>query len=240
MKYSLYIVWLFAILLIISIFVYPEEFFAIGTNIIGWFLFALSYTYNKSDRFFLFTNRLAFFIKNPDCIWNLEIKLTNVSNVNLLDTLEKNIISKFNDDNVKITPLSKTRRQYKVGTFIFDLFVNTDDKYVIFSMYDLEVSYKRANIIFDGKLNDIINEVRKITTPDNEKYSVKIGFQHINPYFGLFVKKLQMNKIDYFNVKFQFEQNNVSVYRNSIEINSSNYENLIKTAKSYLTLSAQV
>lgn len=102
---------------------------------------------------------------------------------------------------------------------------------------DIEVGYRRTKNIMEGDLTRIIEKLKILYKPDKERYGVKIIFKEINPYFGLYLKKLNLYDVDAFKVSFHLQEDRVKVNKNSIEINSSSFDSLKTNAKSYLTLS---
>ncbi|MGN4807854.1 hypothetical protein ACTFSP_09625 [Bacillus cereus group sp. MYBK108-2] len=235
-------VWLMTIGLIILNFITPPSkswvnFWTNGTIILGWILLAIQTTYNNLDIFFMFVKRMKFQIQNPDCVWNMRMYMMTNASGNLLDELDLKLAQIYTADQLKIRQISMVRRDYKLGAIRFEVNYNEDKKEFIFDIQDMEVSYRGSKRIFDDKLDILINDLRRVFQPYNERYHVGIEFKELNPYFGLFLKKLDSKNIDGFNVSFHMKDSQINVYKKQIEISSGNYENLKSTAKSYLALS---
>lgn len=230
----LIIVWILSIsLVVISLWINPNGFFANGTIIIGWLLFALQLTWNKSEFFYLKVKSIWFIIKNPECIWNLHVEYYGEFDETVFDKLDSLFTKGIHE--IKITQLSKSRKIYRVGTLSFEVVFFHDN--VSVRLQDLEVSYRRSKTIIENELNSIFEGITKTLKEDNTKYFLNVNFKEFNPYFGFFIRRLNSREISTFNVKLNVDSEKVTIGKEKIEIYTNSLSKLQTLSKDYLTLS---
>src|SRR5699024_5956743 len=97
--------WLFVILLVsVTTISNPNSFFVNGTIICGWLLFIIQLTWNHSETFYMHIKSLWFYIKNPDCIWNMMVEYELKLNQHTFENVEAVFHELFSE--VKITVIS--------------------------------------------------------------------------------------------------------------------------------------
>lgn len=236
------LVWLITITLIILNFVAPPSkswvnIWTNGTIILGWILFAIQLTYTNSNMFYLFIQRFLFSFFSKECLWSMRIYMLSNISVEELDIFDGKLRNLYSPDELRIREISDTRRDYKVGSLRFEVTYDEDKKQFVFDIQDMEITYKETINIFEGKLDIIVNELKRVFQPYNDRYSVRVGLKKNNPYIGLFLKRIDPEKINSFNVKFNNKESQISIYKQYIEINSGSYDQLKIAAKSYLAFS---
>lgn len=232
-------VWILAtVLLIISFYKNPYDFFVNGTIIVGWLLFAIQYTMNHSELFYLFIKRIWFNIKNPSCIWNMQVELQG--------DLDRAVIIKIDDalneickekQSFKIIKLSNTRRIYRIYTLNLEAVLEEDEGKLRFYVHDLKISFRDSKKIIDQQLSKIFEKIQYVIKADSGNFGIQVDFQEFNPYFGFFVRRLNDKDITRFNVKLRINNDQISVSKNCIEINSDSLQGLNNLSKDYLALS---
>ncbi|MGM0775481.1 MAG: hypothetical protein ACQEXE_01590 [Bacillota bacterium] len=211
----------------------PNSFFVNGTILLGWILFAIQLSWNQSEMFYLKAKSIWFLIKNPDCIWNLNVEFTGQFDENIFSKLD-NIFSSQPGD-FKVIPLSNTRKIYKINTLSYEIKVNHNE--ISLHLYDLEISYRRSKKIIENELGKLLEELSKTLKEDRSEYFLNINFKEYNPYFGFFVRRLNSREINSFNVKLNINSDKVTISKNSIEIYTDSLQKLNTISKDYLTLS---
>ncbi|MBO8169304.1 MAG: hypothetical protein H0Z35_09000 [Thermoanaerobacteraceae bacterium] len=228
--------WIVSFVLILFYVVYkPEEFLIQGPLILGWVLFTLQFTYNNSEKFYLLIQRIVFNIKNPDCIWNMEVQMTGDFDREIFKKIDELFYSK--DQNLKIYDISNTRKIYKLSTISFEISVKEDEGTINISVQDLEVSYRRAKNIIDKELAKIFENLQLSLKPDNNSFGLHVEFKGFNPYFGFFIRRLNASTISSFNITIKIEEDCVAVYKNSIDISTKSFQSLNNLSKDYLAFS---
>lgn len=232
----LIVVWIAALLLIgINIIINPHSLFVNGTILFGWLLFAIQITWNQSERFYMLIKKGWFMFKNPDCIWNMQVEFTGSFNYDVFAVIDKVFAEQGKE--YKITNLSITRKQYKVGTIKYE--VVTSSEQIRLEVEDLEVSFRRSKNIIQDEIGILLENLSRVLKEDETDYYLNINFKEYNPYFGFFVRRLNAHEINTFNVKFQINNERVSINKSSIELQTDSLNKLTKLSKEYLTLSPQ-
>jgi hypothetical protein len=230
------IVWIVTILLILgNIIVNPTSFITNGTILLGWLLFAIQLTWNQSEKFYMLVKRLWFHIKNPECVWNMEVTYHGDFDKRTFDTIDKVFLDKAK--NKKIIPISHTRKIYNLDTLSFEVSLNENEGTLQMSLLDLEVTYRRSKRIIEEDIAILFEEINSKLKTDKSLYSLIIYFNDYNPYYGFFVRRMKAKDIQTFNVKFNVESDKVSIGKKQIEINTSTLQNLNTFSKNYLALS---
>lgn len=234
-KLLLIFVWLISIILIlVNIFLSPKSFIANGTILLGWILFAIQSSWNLSEFFYMFLKKIWFFLKNPDCNWNMVVEFNGnftIDVFNKIDDVFSNQIS-----NYKIISLSYTRKIYRLGSLSFEINLESDQK-IILQMEDNEVSYRRSVNLVENELGVLFERLSKQIKEDTTDYYLNISFNDYNSYFGFFIRRLNAEDINTFNVKFNIENDRVTINKNSIEVYTTSFQQLTIFSKQYLTLS---
>lgn len=235
-NYVVIAIWIISlILIIVNVIINPTSFFVNGTIILGWLLFAIQLTWNQSEKFYMTIKRCWFYMKNPECVWNMEIEYQGNFDRSTFDKLDSVFLNK--GDNQRIIPISNTRKIYKLDTLSFEISLNEQNNTLHLSLQDLEVSYRRSRKIIEDELGKLLEEINNKIKADNTHYSLIINFNDFNPYYGFFIRRLSAKDIQFFNVKFNIENDKVSIGKKSMEINTTSLQKLTTFSKEYLALS---
>src|SRR5690625_307246 len=159
--------------------------------------------------------QIWFFVKNPDCIWNMMVEFKGEYNEDSFEVIETIFLERFT--NLKIISISKSRRLYRAGSLSFE--VSIDDTGALrFYLEELEVSFRRSRELISEELGELLERLSKILKEDGSEYYFNISFKDFNPYYGYFLRRLNAKEIKTFNVKFNVENNKVTLNKKSIEI----------------------
>lgn len=145
------------------------------------------------------------------------------------------ILREIDPESFKVTKISNIRFIYKVYTI--NLEVVLDDDCLRFDIHDLQVSYRTSRKLIDQKLADIFEKIQYVAKADSGRFGVIITFEKYNPYFGFFVRRLNAEDLQNYNIHFRVNNDNVKITKKSIEINAQSINTLNKLTKSYLALS---
>lgn len=226
-KILLIAIWLMVAMVVVFTIKAPDQFFSNGTTIIGWILFAIQLTYNKSTVLQKKIKRMWLTFLNKENIWNIGVRWhTLYTNVEVLDNLDQTLFNEFANKTIKVQQLSKVRRNYRVGTIIFDVNIKQDEGKVIVDFFDLEVGYRRTNQLLDRDILQIIEKMKLLFKPDQEFYSARVTFGSKNPYIDFLFRKDSEDKVEKFQVKSNNGKSNIVINKNNIEINSRTYNDL--------------
>lgn len=234
--YIVFLVWAITVLLIIvNIIVNPDSFIVNGTIILGWLLFALQLTWNQSEKFYLLLKRIWFNIKNPECIWNMEVTYNGHFNKETFNIIDKVFLDKTTNN--RVIPISQTRKIYNIKTLSFEVSVNENEETLQISLQDLEVTYRRSKKLIEEDIANLFEELNSKLNTSKSLYSLVIHFNDFNPYYGFFIRRMKAKEIKSFNVKFNIENDKVSIGKKQIEINTTTLQKLNTFSKNYLALS---
>lgn len=221
------------LLIIISLVNNPTSFWINGTVTLGWLLFALQLTWNQSERFYMWIKNVWFFIKNPDCLWNMQVEFNGEFDRDVYRKIDEVFSSASKD--YKITTISNVRKQYKVGTLIYEVVINSEQ--VRLEVQDLEVSFRRSKTIIQKEIGGLLESLSKTLKEDKSNYYLTINFKEYNPYFGFFVRKLNANEVNTFNVSFKVDGERVSINQTSISLHTESLQAFRSFSEEYLALS---
>lgn len=236
MKSGVKAVWGIAVI-VMAVYLYraPNNFLINIPLILGWVLFLFQITWDKSERFYIWWKRLVFIIKNPESIWNMRITFKGYYERNIFNKID-NIFSS-QSKKLSITSLSNTRKLYRLSSISFEVVLREDLSEIDFMIHDLEVSYRRSKQIIERELAHIFEIIQMDLKPDSGNYHLNIEFKGLNPYFGFFVRRLNISDVNGFNVTFKVESDQITVSKRGIEINTRTIQNLNTLSKDYLALS---
>jgi hypothetical protein len=222
-------------LLFISLFKNPYDFFINGTIVLGWLLFALQFTANQSESFYLFLRRNWLFVTNPECLWNMQVSMNGSYDRTIFSIID-DCLQRYGDS-LRITKLSNTRQLYRIKSISIEISVDEDVGEIYFSIYDLEVSYRRSKDIIEKEISKLFELIQTKIKPDSRRFGLKIEFKGSNPYYGLYVKRMNVDDVQGFNITFKVENDRVAITKTCLEINTDSIQNLSILSKEYITLS---
>ncbi|GGB51821.1 hypothetical protein GCM10011409_31740 [Lentibacillus populi] len=195
----------------------------------------LQLTWNQSEFFYMYIKKIWFMIKNPDCVWNMHVEFNGGFDENTFTKIDE----VFNDQigDMKQIKLSNQRKLYRLGTLNFEINIDESNNKIILSLNDLEVSFRRSRKIIDQELGCLLETLSKTLKDDRSEYFFNINFKDFNPYFGFFIRRLNAKEINTFNVKFNVQNDRVTINKKSIQVYTTSLQKLNSFSKEYLTLS---
>lgn len=224
------------ILIIISMFKNPGNIYTNGTIIFGWILFLIQTFWVYSEKFYLKIKNIFYKIKNPECSWSLSIEINevNFSYEQIFSKIEE-IFTRVNPSQFKINELSDQRKLYSLGTFTIE--VSIDSNNVNFDFNDFEVSYRRSSTIISDNILPMFEEIQRKLKPENIECFLDIKFYGDNPYYGMYTKKIEIEKIEVFKMKFKAEEQTVTITKDAISVYVTSFNKLRTLSEKYLNLS---
>ncbi|MDY7044389.1 hypothetical protein RVS70_09245 [Virgibacillus sp. M23] len=227
--------WILVVLFVLIIVIQnPTPFFVNGTIILGWLLFMLQLTWTHSEYFYMVIKKVWFTIKNPDCIWKMQVEYSGDFEEDIVEKVDK--VFNMQNQELKQINLSSSRRLYKVGTLSFELVVENNKK-IRLQLEDLEISYRRSKKIIDEELSVLLEQLSRSIKEDHCEYYFNINFKEFNPYYGFFIRRLNSKDINTFSIKFNIENDKVTINKKSIDVHTTSLQKLNSFSKTYLSLS---
>lgn len=224
-------------LIVVGIFRNPSDYIANGTIILGWLVFAIQTFWITSENFYLFFKNIWYKMKNPDCSWDLVIELNEVNNQpidEIFGKIEKILVAK-KMNNFKIIPLSNVRKMYIFGTFTITVVI--DGNNIRFGFNSFEVSYRRSSEIISQELSHIFEDIQRELNSGKTLCYLDIFFSGENPYYGVYIRKLDAKNIERFTVEFKVNNQQIIINKEKISIRTNSFIKLQEITKKYLTLS---
>lgn len=171
---------------------------------IGFLLLAFNQIYANSERFFLWVNQLRFRVMRETIRWNFTIDLSGFESSRPLEDVFETIVGA----NIQGTTVWANHSDLKIVNmpgYTLRLFMTSPSPDIpepiptadilTLQLSNLELPFSRYRAKIDGEVFPLIERVVDALRPDDKKYSVKIGFQSPNPYFGFFVRRLDVPKV---------------------------------------------
>lgn len=234
-KLFVVVVWLIAIGLIAYSFIKSEQWLLNGTLILGWLFFAIQLTMNHFEKVYLFTKRIWFVLANPDCIWNFQVVCIGKFDRDNFDTIES--CFRELDREIRIISLSSTRKIIKYKSITFEVVIDESEGIIRFNIDEMVLSYRSSILFIDQKVSRLFELIQRKLSAEDVSYDLILDIGKNNPYFGLFVKRLNLKHVQSFNVAFKLENDKVRVSKKQIEINTDSLTQLKILSRQYLLLS---
>ena len=217
----------------------------------GWVLFILQYLYSKSERFYVLTNALRLWITNETTQWNFTVDLYGCSTA---DPVQEawSVISRqsrqarrwHSDDTSLIVNMpGYTLRVFAAGSPPSLLHDADDLLTVCIQVSNLELPFRSFRERVENEAMPLIKEMVDVLRPATEKYAVKIGFSSTNPYFGFFVRRLDLPRVvsftcDLIETSVGGQEQRVTVQKDRVEIVTNDLLALQALSSKYVRLAA--
>jgi hypothetical protein len=168
----------------------------------GWVLFLLQYFYSKSERIYVRANSLRLWLTNEPTNWNFTVDLHNCAQERSLQSIWEVISQRgrqairwHQDDSSLIVNMpGYTIRAFTSGEASLDDNI-TNSEVVCIQVSDLELPFRTFRSRIENELIPLIRDISDTLKPGLEKYAAKISFSSPNPYFGFFVRRLDLPKV---------------------------------------------
>ncbi|OIJ07649.1 hypothetical protein BKP35_18365 [Anaerobacillus arseniciselenatis] len=233
-KYILYIPWVVLFILLVSNIIFQSD--RLVNNLIlygSWLYLLISFYYRNSDRFYLFVKRLQMKRKNYDVKWNMQLVYEGDFSEETFELIYDHAKKIYK--NTKMVDLSEYKRLFTIGTLKPEVLI--EDNKLTFSFYDQQMSYNRAYKIIDKEVGKLFEDLKSVVGGENAEYYIKIVFEDVNPFTGLFLQNVQNENIINYDVRLSFDNNKISINKNYIEFYSLTLSEINEQAKDYLSLS---
>jgi hypothetical protein len=217
------------------------------TTVLGWSLFIVQYLYNKSENFYVWVNLARVWATNETTKWNFTVDFYPSKRKDFLSKISKLIsynspksITWHKDVNSAIVNLPGYTLR------IIETEVNNAaeerDYVIVIQISNLELPFRSFRRKIENEIIPVLNEISNIIKPTNQKYVAKISYSEANPFFGYFVRKLDLPKVvsftcDILESGVSGSSQNVIVRKDKIEIVTDNLAALQSLSFKYIALS---
>ena len=217
----------------------------------GWVLFILQYLYSKSERFYVLANTLRLWLTNETTQWNFTVDLYGCSAEDPLREVWSAVSQQngqarcwHSDDTSLIVNMPGYTLRVFVAGKPSPLSYDADDlPTVCIQVSNLELPFRSFRKRIENEAMPLIKGVVDVLSPATEKYAVKIGFSSTNPYFGFFVRRLDLPRVvsftcDLIETSVGGQEQVVTVRKDQVEIVSDNLLALQALSSKYVRLAA--
>lgn len=204
-------------------------------TISGWVSFAVRQLYSKSDWFYLMIQKIHYKLTNPDSILNMKVVYTvnNLGEQNLIQ-IRNSLIQSERLKNVKIMNIQGGGLEVRSEGMILQLFMDGNELEIF--ILDMPVTYNKAIQLTETVLLPIFEDIESLIHPDQKIYYLRVSFDNINPFYGMYLSKIPKQSIVKFDVKFVLNRNDIEINTDSVTLRASNKQELATLARDYLTL----
>lgn len=203
----------------------------------------LQFLYHKYEKYYLFVQKLKFWILNKTTYWNLSMQFQLDDDTEAKQKVMHDVFSFLRSKEFvevyRDLPHSKTLLMN--GT-VYKLSLDLSDNVFFIQSTDQKVPYRDAIKIIETdllKLTEIVEKQAKLSAC---KYALVVKFKEIsNPYLGLFLKRTKDKKIRVFNCVIDYSvdnnRNTVSIDLDSISVIAQSREEFRRLSRQYIALS---
>lgn len=231
-----------------------SEWLSVLTFFSGWILFLLKVLYERVDKLYLWVNYGKSWLFNQTSLWDLDIEYTGKFTSTIINEINNIIMKNFQNyktvynssnslnmlvDGININILLTEETEAVDGTTEYFNNLNID-------LRDIRAPFRETKNLINKMVSVLSSIDDKLLTTykhiDNKKYSATIKFRKTNPYFGLYVKRLKLKKLDSFTCVFDVSQTDedsdkVLVGKENICIASKKLTSFQSLSLKYLALS---
>lgn len=217
---------------------------------LGWVLFLFQYFYAKSEKFYIRINNFRLWLTNETTKWNFSVDMVAPSTSFSTEKIWK--IIKNQTDNSSKWHEDRESIIINMHGYTLRVFQSQVPGYETgFLEYGGRINIQISNLElpFRSFRNKIENEIIPLTQniidqikPEKKKFVAKITFSSLNPYFGYFIRKLEIPKVVSFNCDF-FESNFgdnkpvIRIRKDSLEIVANDLHAMHILSKKYIAMS---
>lgn len=176
----------------------------------GWVLFLLQYFYSKSEKFYVRANSLLLWLTNEPTKWNFTVDLQDCAQKHLLHSVWQAISQRkqpatpwHRDDSSLIVNMpGYGLRVFVSGGIPLHGDSTANPRVVSIQVSNLELPFRTFRAKIENEIIPLISEIADILQPAKEKYAAKVSFASTNPYFGFFIRRLDLPKVVSFTCDF--------------------------------------
>ncbi|PRR71964.1 hypothetical protein [Neomoorella humiferrea] len=239
-KRSIYVVAITIILgLVILITRYPHWFLENGTLLLGWILFLFNWLYYHVDQIYWLVQKGKYTIINPDTTWDLSIRYS-VKKIDpiTISTLQKHITKAAILDRAIIRTLSLNRFEVKADELNIEIYFDMDNSTIEVLFSKIPVSFRGSQRTIEERILPIIENLENDLAVITKKYWLTVYFGELNPYFGLYMRRLHQKNISEMHVKINDNnKGTLELSKQKLTIMTETLNTLNEKARKYLTLS---
>jgi hypothetical protein len=216
-----------------------------------WITTFIKMLYDTWDRFNLTINRVKARLFNVATTWEIsaEYSVNSIDNEYILDGITQSIKAVF--PSIKFKENSRYQKTIQINDFTFfiresldsssSLLGNEDSVSIHIEIAKVTIPFRQTEDVLDRDILPIFNLVEKSLLPQTSKYILDINYGKNNPFYGLYVKRLPIDKIMKFSCEISEDiagnKTYITIGAKKVTIISNNSNNLSFVSRKYLLMS---
>lgn len=211
-----------------------------SSTLLGWLLFFINYLYYHLDWFYWICQKAKYTILNPDTTWDLTVryKLKDIEPATL-NVLQEQIGKAAILDRPIIRYLSSNRFEIRADELSIEVYIDMEHTIVDVIFSKIPVSFRGSQRTIEKRILPILEAIEKELVINTKNYWLKVYFGRLNPYFGLYMKRLHQKDISEMYIKIGDSKNDTTLElsQETLTIMTESLSDLTEKARKYLTLS---
>lgn len=168
----------------------------------GWVLFILQYLYSKSEKFYILVNSIRLWFTNETTKWNFVVDYYDCTEKEPLNNIWAIVSSQIPD--AKRWHQDPSTLIINMPGYTLRAFTSIDPTQYIdvstlqtvsIQLSDLELPFRTFRAKIENEAIPMIQVIAETLKPTRGKYVAKIAFSSTNPYFGFFVRRLDLPSV---------------------------------------------
>ena len=218
-----------------------------GASYLLW-LFRLAY--DNSERVYFHCNRFLLFITNGQVRWTMSVEMTTDLSPSACDTAFATIRAAWpsavvwrNDPGDKEVHLPGGGGLLRIRQTSYPTDTNRIEDVLVINLSDLLIPFRASNHTLD-LIVSVLESVRQKLQPKSEKYTLKVKFDSVNPYYGLFIRQLRLPNQEIVSFTCDIDQRvgpdkgRVVVNQDRLALTTTNLTTMSLLSRRYITLAS--
>jgi hypothetical protein len=206
---------------------------------LGWILLLFQTSYVNIEKIYWFIQRIKYYIQNPDTVWDLSIKYqTEGLTEENIKKVQNELLKTALLDRPELRRISNQRIEIRADELYIELFVDYEDQMFQIFFRKLPVSFRGAQRVINTRIIPIIEAIENNIIVSTKYYWLSVFFGSINPFFGLYMRRIKQTDITELNIRVKSTENEeLVISKEKITIFATSLSQLADEGKKYLTLS---
>ena len=210
-----------------------------SSMVLGWLLLLMQSAYVKIEAVYWFVQKTKYTIYNPDTVWDMTIRYkTNSLDEKAIMKAQQEVCKTAVLDRPELRRLSNQRLEIRSDELFVELYVNWDEGLFQVFFNKLPVSFRGSQRVLNDRIIPIIEAIEKSLVIESKQYWLSVYFGNINPFYGLYMRRMKQNRITEFNIRAKLgDREELIISRDKVEISAGSLSQLANEGRKYLTLS---
>ena len=215
---------------------YPSQ----GATILGWALFLGQLAYSYSERLYWLLQSVKCYAVNPETQWSLSVRYS-------LDDWDETTMAAVRHalgtaavrDRPTIRDLSSHRFEIRADELTMEVVTSHDEGCYLEVFFEkLPVSFRGSEKAMSERIRPALESLEGKIRARTKQYHLTVYFGKLNPYFGLYMRRLRQEDISLMTIKVtNHPEGMLDISKEKISIYTSSLGRLDDSVKKYLTLS---